>query len=229
MSLFQSENLSLLGHYFVTGTDTEVGKTTVTAQLIKKLVTQGQRCYAIKPVTAGLTQTVDGEYYSDDAQKINRDANVMVSKAQLAPILLTQPCSPHISAMLDGVSLTAETIVQNIQDTLWQYPADTVLIEGAGGWFTPINQTQTLADVAIRLKLPVIVVVGVKLGCLNHAMLTLQAIWRAGLSVDLVVFNQLTVDTPYFVEQTTWLHQIILQHSITFQALPPRIWQHDFF
>ena len=96
-----------------------------------------------------------------------------------------------------------------------------ILVEGAGGWFTPINEQETLADVAAALKYPVIMVVGIKLGSLNHAMLTLQAIWQAGLKVALVVFNQLQTDTPFVDAQIDWLSQQILRKYPGYQNKPP--------
>ena len=96
-----------------------------------------------------------------------------------------------------------------------------ILVEGAGGWFTPINEQETLADVAAALKYPVILVIGIKLGSLNHAMLTLQAIWQAGLKVALVIFNQLQTDTPFVDAQIDWLSQQILRKYPGHQNPPP--------
>lgn len=222
-------NVSLSkGAYFVTGTDTEIGKTTTTARLVKTLAEQGKTVYAIKPVTAGLETDKDGEKFSDDARKINQFANVKPPISAIAPIQLTTPCSPHIAAKIDKVTLQADDIVKKIQHTLTTYPADVVLIEGAGGWFTPINDSQTLADVAIDLQKPVIVVVGVKLGSLNHAMLTVRAIWQAGLTVEAVIFNQLAQDTAFFDEQIAWLSQKIVADSQGHQANQPQLWIQPF-
>ena len=220
---FATATLPLRGAYFVTGTDTEIGKTTTTANLIKRLAEQSQCCYAIKPVTAGLAQDNNGHYYSHDATTINRFSNVDVPLSALAPIRLTTPSSPHIAAQIDNVTLTMAPILQLVEQTLKQYTADTVLIEGAGGWFTPINATETLADVAVALQLPVIVVIGVKLGGINHALLTLQAIWQAGLQVDLVVFNEVHAQTDFFHEQVSWLSQAITQRAANYQMMPPML------
>ncbi|MFW2178382.1 MULTISPECIES: dethiobiotin synthase [unclassified Moraxella] len=220
--------LNLIGAYFVTGTDTEIGKTTTTANLVKALAKQGQAVYAIKPVTAGLATDANGEPYSEDARQINQFATVTLPMSAIAPICLATPCSPHIASQLDNVELQADTIVNAIQTTLQTYPADTVLIEGAGGWFTPINASETLADVAMQLGLPVIMVVGIKLGSLNHAMLTLQAIWQAGLTVDMVVFNALANDTAFLDEQIRWLTQAISRQAVHYQAMPPQWLFQDF-
>ena len=212
---------SLNGAYFVTGTDTEIGKTTTTAQLVKNIAQQGKSVYAIKPVTAGLETDDNGRTYSDDARRINQFANVKPPLSAIAPIQLATPCSPHIAAQLDDVTLTNTQLVDTINNAIADYPADVILVEGAGGWFTPINEQETLADVAAALKYPVIIVVGIKLGSLNHAMLTLQAIWQAGLKVALVVFNQLQTDTPFVDAQIDWLSQQILRKYPGYQNPPP--------
>ena len=212
---------SLNGAYFVTGTDTEIGKTTTTAQLVKSMAEQGKSVYAIKPVTAGLETDDNGQPYSGDARRINQFANVKPPLSAIAPIQLATPCSPHIAAQIDDVTLTNTQLVDTINNAIADYPADVILVEGAGGWFTPINEQETLADVAAALKCPVILVVGIKLGSLNHAMLTLQAIWQAGLKVALVIFNQLQTDTPFVDAQIDWLSQQILRQSTGYQNPPP--------
>ena len=128
---------SLNGAYFVTGTDTEIGKTTTTAQLVKNIAEQGKSVYAIKPVTSGLETDDNGRTYSDDARRINQFANVKTPLSVIAPIQLTTPCSPHIAAQLDGVTLTNTQLVDTINNAIAAYPADVILVEGAGGWFTP--------------------------------------------------------------------------------------------
>lgn len=212
---------SLNGAYFVTGTDTEIGKTTTTAQLVKNIAEKGKSVYAIKPVTAGMETDDNGQTYSDDARRINQFANVKPPLSVIAPIQLATPCSPHIAAQLDNMTLTNTQLVDTIHKSIAAYPADVILVEGAGGWFTPINEQETLADVAAALKYPVIMVVGIKLGSLNHAMLTLQAIWQAGLKVALVIFNQLQTDTPFVDAQIDWLSQQILRQSTGYQNPPP--------
>ena len=221
LSNVNNASSSLNGAYFVTGTDTEIGKTTTTAQLVKSLAEQGKSVYAIKPVTAGLETDDNGQTYSDDARRINQFANVKPPLSVIAPIQLATPCSPHIAAQLDNMTLTNTQLVDTIHKSIAAYPADVILVEGAGGWFTPINEQETLADVAAALKYPVIMVVGIKLGSLNHAMLTLQAIWQAGLKVALVIFNQLQTDTPFVDAQIDWLSQQILRQSTGYQNLPP--------
>lgn len=223
-----NQKVHLSGYYFVTGTDTEIGKTTVTSELIKSLAAQEQACYAIKPVTAGVAIDSSGHAYSDDAQRINQFATVKPPISAIAPILLTTPSSPHIAAAIDGVSLSAQAISEQIRQTLQDYPADTVLIEGAGGWFTPINEQESLADVAIQLNFPVIVVIGIKLGSLNHAVLTVQAIQQAGLSISAVIFNQIAPHSDFYTEQTAWLEKYLSRHYFSHQLDLPLFLHHAF-
>ena len=167
--------------YWVTGTDTDVGKTTVTAALLARAREQGRRCYGIKPVSAGCVAQADG-WISADAQAIDAQASIKLHEDLLAPIKLPLPMSPHLAAADAGVRLSSSRIVGLVRGGL-STPATHVLIEGAGGWRVPINERETLADVARQLKYPVIVVVGIRLGCLNHALLTMDAIIADGLTI----------------------------------------------
>jgi dethiobiotin synthetase len=167
--------------YWVTGTDTDVGKTTVTAALLARASAQGHRCYGIKPVSAGCIEQA-GEWLSADAQAIDAQASVKLHPDLLAPIKLPLPVSPHLAAADAGVRLSTSRIVGVVRGGL-STPASHILIEGAGGWRVPINERETLADVARQLQYPVIVVVGIRLGCLNHALLTVDAIVADGLTI----------------------------------------------
>lgn len=167
--------------YWVTGTDTNVGKTTVTAALLARAREQGYRCYGIKPISAGCTEQA-GRWISPDAQAIDAQASVKLHEDLLAPVKLPLPVSPHLAAAEAGVRLTASRLVGLIRGGL-STPATHVLIEGAGGWRVPINERETLADVARQLQYPVIMVVGIQLGCLNHALLTADAIVADGLTI----------------------------------------------
>lgn len=218
---------NLHGQYFVTGTDTEIGKTTITTELVRQCANQNRSVYAIKPITAGLVADKNGNFYSEDAKKINQFANIYPPISAIAPIGLKMPCSPHIASTIDKVNLQVNQITQQIQNTLNTYPADVILIEGAGGWFTPINNQQTLADVAISLQLPIIVVIGVKLGCLNHAVLTLNAIWQAKLTVAMVVINQLHLETEYVDEQASWIEHFVQQNALHYQSTIPSVVRQD--
>lgn len=167
--------------FFITGTDTEVGKTFVTAAMLAKLAGEGRRTLGLKPVAAG-AELRNGQSVNEDAQILMQYASVKVSYAQVNPVLLTEPIAPHIAALKEGRSLSVSRLLGFCRGALMT-PHDVAFIEGAGGWLVPLNATETLADLAQALSLPVIMVVGMRLGCINHALLTAAAIQRQGLSL----------------------------------------------
>ncbi len=173
--------------FFVTGTDTDVGKTLVACGLLRQLRNAGYSTAAVKPVAAGCVQTAQG-LRNDDALALQREVSLDLSYAQINPMALEPAIAPHIAALNAGRKLTAASIAQSCRQVL-MLNADYTVIEGAGGWSVPLNQTETLADVVVQLSLPVILVVGLRLGCLNHALLTAAAIERSGLQLAAWVGN----------------------------------------
>jgi dethiobiotin synthetase len=180
--------------YFVTGTDTGVGKTLATVSLTRALVARGLRVAVMKPVAAGTVKTPEGEF-NDDALDLLAASNVKASYEDVNPWLLQTPASPHLAARVEGVSIRHERIVGAYLRLA--NDADLLLAEGAGGWLAPISATETMADVAERLALPVILVVGLRLGCLNHALLTRDAIRARGLAFGGWIANRLQVEMPF--------------------------------
>lgn len=168
--------------YFVSGTDTDVGKTTVSAALLARAAAQGHRCFAIKPVSAGCVADDNQQLISPDAAQLQAQASVALHPDSAAPIRLHAAIAPHLAAQLEGTHLQANRIVGLLRGGL-STPASHVLIEGAGGWRVPLNARETLADVAKALQYPVILVVAIRLGCLNHALLSAEAIIRDGLTL----------------------------------------------
>jgi len=164
--------------FFVTGTDTGVGKTLVTVALTRALVQTGLRTAVMKPVAAGVVETPQGPR-NEDALELLAASNVKSAYEDVNPWLLTTPASPHLAARHDGVSIDAEKILTAFRRLA--AASDVVMVEGAGGWLAPISSVATMADVAGKLALPVIFVVGMRLGCLNHALLTREAIRSYGL------------------------------------------------
>jgi dethiobiotin synthetase len=164
--------------FFVTGTDTGVGKTLVAAALTRALVARGLRVAVMKPVAAGTMQTPRGER-NDDALELLGASNVPAAYEDVNPWLLKIPASPHLAARAEGVTIRHERIAA-ARRTLASV-SDLLLVEGAGGWLAPISATETMADVAGTLGFPVILVVGMRLGCLNHALLTREAIRARGM------------------------------------------------
>jgi len=171
--------------YFVTGTDTEVGKTVISCGLLHAALEMGLRTAAIKPVAAGC----DENGCNEDALALMQAMTEPLEYAQVNPVALAEPVAPHIAASLTGKRLQAARLAGYCRGVI-AAEADFVLVEGAGGWRVPINQRETLADVATTLGLGVILVVGLRLGCINHALLTAEAIARDGLKLVAWVANQ---------------------------------------
>lgn len=167
--------------FFVTGTDTGVGKTLVTAALLLNARAFGWQAVGVKPVSAGCS-LVDGQWVNDDAVLLQDYSSVRLDYPQVNPVALEPAMAPHIAAHRAGVTLQAAPLVEAVNGVSKQ-GHDVVLVEGAGGWIVPLNDTETMVDVAAGLGYPVILVVGMRLGCLNHALLTVQAIESAGLSL----------------------------------------------
>lgn len=159
--------------YFVTGTDTGVGKTRASLGLMHLLQTQGHVVTGMKPVASGCRSTPAG-LVNEDALLLQAQASFTVPYHQVNPYAFEPPIAPHIAAQALGVSIELDVIEQAL--AALTEAADRVIVEGIGGWLVPINAKRTMADVAVALKLPVIMVVGVRLGCLNHALLTAAAI-----------------------------------------------------
>ena len=168
-------------HFFVTGTDTGVGKTLVAAALLLNARAFGLSAVGVKPVSAGCT-LVNGQFVNDDALLLQRHASVRLDYAEVNPVALEPALAPHIAARRAGIELRAAGLAAAVTRVADQ-GQDVLLVEGAGGWLTPLNDTETMADVAVRLGYPVILVVNMRLGCLNHALLTAHAIQSAGLSL----------------------------------------------
>ncbi len=163
--------------YFIAGTDTEVGKTYVTCQLLEYYKAQGLTTVAIKPVAAGVIS--QAEPVNADVLKLQQAMTVSLPVEDINPVLLTAPLSPNIAARRQGMTLTVEEIALSCKPAL-QTQADIILVEGCGGWLCPLNSTETMADLVKRLNLEVILVVGLRLGCLNHSLLTAEVMKSSG-------------------------------------------------
>ena len=164
---------------FITGTDTGVGKTVVACALVRAFRAQGLKVGVMKPVASGSQRTPDG-LRNEDALALMSAAGTTRPYGDVNPYCFEPPISPHIAAKEASIAVDA-SIIKHHYDAL-AAECDSVVVEGAGGWFAPINDHQTMADLAWALSIPVLMVVGVKLGCLNHAQLTRQAIEAHGVS-----------------------------------------------
>lgn len=169
----------LSGRYFLTGTDTDAGKTWVACELLRQARDAGLATLGLKPVAAGAEQ-VTGEWRNEDALRLMAVSSVPLPYEQVNPVLLREAMAPHLAARREQRTLTATRIAGYVRGAMAAKP-DLLLVEGAGGWRVPLNDRETMADLALALRLPVILVVGMRLGCLNHALLTAEAITRDGL------------------------------------------------
>jgi dethiobiotin synthetase len=158
---------------FVTGTDTGVGKTVVAAALVRALVRQGLQVAAMKPIASGAGPTAAG-LRNADALILAQAANVEAPYDTINPYCFAAPIAPHLAAREAGILIDTALLYERFAELANR--ADCVVVEGAGGWLTPIGPAQTMADVAAALSLSVVLVVGLKLGCLNHAQLTARAL-----------------------------------------------------
>ncbi|MEG1120855.1 MAG: dethiobiotin synthase [Citrobacter sp.] len=175
--------------FFVTGTDTEVGKTIASCALLQAAGKLGYRTVGYKPVASGSEMTVDG-LRNSDALALQRNSTLALDYTAINPYTFAEPTSPHIISADVGRPILAPVMSAGLRTLEEQ--ADWVLVEGAGGWFTPLSPTLSFSDWVQTEQLPVILVVGVKLGCINHALLTAQAISQAGLPLVGWVANDVT-------------------------------------
>jgi dethiobiotin synthetase len=186
--------------FFVTGTDTEVGKTLITSALILKIkaLVPHQTVMGFKPVVAGTSQTPSGLTVNEDLESLKLASGYLGSASDLCPYLLPTPAAPHLVANTMGVTLELATML-SAYDAI-SAKADWTVVEGAGGFLVPINAHQDLGDLAQALHMPVILVVGLRLGCINHALLTVAAIAQRGLTLGGWVANTLDPNMPYLNE-----------------------------
>ena len=181
---------------FVTGTDTEIGKTLVSSAILYKLASSGVRACGMKPVAAG-AELRDGALHNDDADMLIAAGNVHLPASITTPYMLREPAAPHIAAALEGVTIESVPIIAAFAEI--QAASDAVVVEGVGGFRVPFNDSFDSADLAAQLNLPVILVVGMRLGCISHALITVEAIVARGLVLAGWVAN--TVDPDMRFEQ----------------------------
>lgn len=174
---------------FVTGTDTEVGKTRVSAGLLHRAAQAGLRAAGYKPVSAGM-DLVDGEWINEDVQTLLAASNIPLQPHEVGPCQLREPCAPHLAARTQGVSIDRTTLLLGAQ--LLSQRADFIVAEGAGGLCVPLGPDWDSSHLMMALGLPIVLVVGLRLGCINHALLTAEALHKRRLRLAGWVGN--TVD-----------------------------------
>ncbi len=185
--------------WFITGTDTEVGKTIATCAFLQAAAAAGFSTAGYKPVASGSEMTAEGAR-NGDALALQANGSVPLGYHQVNPYTFIEPTSPHIVSQLEGRPIALSQLSSGLRAL--EPLADWVVVEGAGGWFTPLNEEHTFADWVIDERLPVILVVGMRLGCINHALLTAQAILHSGLTLAGWIAND--------VEETGQHHQAYL-------------------
>jgi dethiobiotin synthetase len=168
--------------FFVAGTDTDVGKTAIAAGLLRAAKSRGLRTVGLKPLASGCTWQA-GVLVSDDARALRREATQVLDDRAVNPVALEPAIAPHLAAARAGRSLSAAALTAHCASWRDRGDVDWVVVEGAGGWLVPLNEKETLADVCEALRADVILVVGMRLGCLSHALLTAADVARRGLAI----------------------------------------------
>jgi dethiobiotin synthetase len=187
---------------FITGTDTEIGKTLISSAILHKLVQQGVRACGMKPIAAGAEER-GGELHNDDAAMLREAGNVHLPQSITTPYMLREPCAPHIAASLEGVTIEPVPIMTAYAEILGA--SDATVVEGVGGFCVPFSDDFDSAGLAVQLGLPVIMVVGLRLGCISHALLTAEAIVSRGLVLAGWVANQVDPDMRFADENVAAL------------------------
>ena len=206
---------------FVTGTDTEVGKTTITAGLLHALARQGLRVAGYKPVAAGAVwqaaaTEAEGHWRNEDVEALHAASSIELTRSEVCPCLLEEACAPHLAARLEGGRIEPSLLIAGAHQLMPR--CDVLVVEGAGGFCVPLVESQefseapavpegTIAapgdmdwgtdDLAVALALPVILVVGLRLGCINHALLTAEAVGARGLRLAGWIANRIEPTMPH--------------------------------
>ncbi|HEY4079842.1 MAG TPA: dethiobiotin synthase [Burkholderiaceae bacterium] len=180
--------------FFITGTDTEIGKTTITAGLTHLLQSRGVRVAPIKSLAAG----VEANGLNEDVARLHAVQTLGLTPEDICPLQLREPCAPHIAAQLEGREIDRAALLSAIHATAAK--AEMALVEGVGGFRVPLVPGWDTADLATDLQLPVVLVVGLRLGCINHALLTAEAIRSRGLTLAAWVANTADPRFPHVAD-----------------------------
>jgi dethiobiotin synthetase len=188
--------------FFVTGTDTDVGKTFISSALLRIAGEQFSSRVGIKPIAAGC-ELVDGELRNGDALELMAAADSRQSYVDINPVALAPAIAPHIALMQADRTVSVKQLAEHCRGIADGFEFS--LVEGAGGWFVPLNDQETLADLCVALNAEIILVIGMKLGCLNHALLTELAISQSGLKLAGWVANTVAEKMPFLDENLATL------------------------
>ena len=196
----------MIDTFFIAGTDTEVGKTVVSKAILQALAAHGLTTIGYKPVAAGCKETDDG-LKNSDALHLQEAATKDIAYDDVNPYALLSPTSPHIAAKQDGVNIEYSVLSDKLEEH--KKSADVVLVEGAGGWRVPISDDECLSSWVQKEKMPVVLVVGIKLGCLSHAMLSVEAIQNDGLEIIGWAANRINPGTENYADIIKMLEEKI--------------------
>ena len=197
--------------FFITGTDTGIGKTFVTCILMHFINSQQRKVIGMKPIAAGIDR-VNGQTANEDVLLLNNECSSELSLEEINTYSFTEPIAPHIAAKKNKIEIDFNKIKLHAENLKKQ--TDFLFIEGAGGYLVPLNEKKTIADLVDVLKIPIIVVVGIKLGCINHSLLTVEAILSRGQKIFGWVANIVDEDMLVADENISSLKQIIKQPLI---------------
>ena len=190
--------------YFITGTDTGVGKTRIAAALCRAFADAGLKVAGMKPIASGCAPTTAG-LRNDDALALLAAMNVRASYADVNPYAFEAAVAPHVAAADAGFAIDYDVLDRAFERLRLQ--SDVMIVEGAGGWLTPLDQGRSFTDLAARWRLDIILVVGLRLGCINHALLTAEAIERRGLNFKAWVGNRIDPEFVRAEETIATLHE----------------------
>jgi dethiobiotin synthetase len=192
--------------FLVTGTDTEVGKTLVSGALLLKLSKKYSRVSAYKPVVAGLEE-IEGHFQNEDLMTLSLASNFKISSEEMCPFQLQTPAAPHLVAQQENLSLDYKTIIESYEAV--KNKVDAIVVEGVGGFCVPFSNDKNSADFAKDIGLPVVLVVGMRLGCINHALLSAEAIRARGLNLAGWIANTLQEPMPMLDENIATLQTLL--------------------
>lgn len=215
----QVQPLTPLQGCFVTGTDTEVGKTRISAALLYWLAQSGWRSAGFKPVAAGTT-LINGQWVNEDVHALREASSQVLTDAEVGPLQFEAACAPHIAATRQGQTIDRAVILRAAHALAAR--VDMLVIEGVGGFCVPLGPDWDSADLACDMNLPVLLVVGLRLGCINHALLTAEAVRVRGLNLAGWVGNSVALDMPWVDENVATLrHRLRQQYGAPCLGLVP--------
>lgn len=194
--------------FAVIGTDTEIGKTYTCCRILEYLVTVGKKASGLKPIASGILETPAGMINSDSYAHCQA-SNVKLPISIVTPFCFKEAIAPHIAAINESVALNSATIIDRINSSIAASDAEIILIEGVGGLMVPLNYQETYLDLLKKLDVRIILVVGIKLGCLNHALLTNHVLLNHGLKPVGFIANCLDAMMPYRAENIATLEKML--------------------